>query len=68
MDTFYSVRSGDTEFSMIKNSARHSRRTHNPIFKAPVALAALREDCTLAELCKQFELHPNQMSIRNITS
>ena len=47
---------------MVKKSARRTRRKHTPVFKAQVALAALREDKTLAELCQQYELHATQIS------
>ena len=45
-----------------KSSGRRSRRSHSPAFKAKVALAELREAKTLAEFCKEFELHPTQIN------
>jgi transposase-like protein len=43
---------------------RRARRNHTPAFKAKVALAAVRGDKTLAELAKQFDVHPNQIADR----
>lgn len=41
---------------------KRKRRTHAPAFKAQVALAAVREDKTLAELAQQYDVHPNQIT------
>ena len=46
---------------MAKKSARRTRCTRTPTFNSKVALTALCEDKTLAELAKQFELHSNQI-------
>ncbi|WP_408005588.1 IS3 family transposase [Salibaculum griseiflavum] len=37
-------------------------KTHTPDFKAKVALEAIREEMTLAELSKKYGVHPNQIS------
>ena len=40
---------------------RSKRRNHSPEFKAKVALAAIKGERTIAELSKQFGVHPNQI-------
>jgi transposase len=56
-------RSGkESHVSKQKASGRRTRRVFNSEFKATVALSALREDKTMAELCQQYELHPNQIN------
>src|ERR1700730_13336461 len=41
---------------------RRTRRNHTPAFKAKVALAALKNDRTMAQLAEQFDVHPNQIA------
>jgi transposase-like protein len=40
---------------------KRKRRNHSAVFKAKVALAAVRGDKTLSELAERFDLHPNQI-------
>src|SRR3712207_5043675 len=41
---------------------RRARRTHSPVFKAKVALAAIEGEKTLAELAQRYDVHPNQIT------
>ena len=41
---------------------KRSRRNHTAAFKAKVALAAIKGEKTLAELCTQFDVHANQVT------
>ncbi len=41
--------------------SRRPRRNHSAIFKAKVALGAIKAERTLAELAKVHDVHPNQI-------
>jgi transposase-like protein len=41
---------------------KRARRNHSSVFKAKVALAAIKGGRTLAQLSEQFDVHPNQIT------
>jgi transposase len=42
--------------------ARRPRRNHSALFKAKVAVEALKGEQTLVELAEHFQVHPNQIT------
>lgn len=42
--------------------SKRTRRNHSPEFKAKVALAAVRNEDTLASLAKRFDVHAGQVT------
>jgi transposase len=42
--------------------AKRTRRNHGGVFKAKVALEAVKGEQTLSELAQRFQVHPNQIT------
>ena len=42
--------------------SKRGRRNHSAVFKAKVALAAIKGDATLVQLAERFDVHPNQVT------
>jgi transposase len=42
--------------------SRRPRRNHSPAFKAKVALGAMKDGKTIAEIATKHDVHPNQVT------
>ena len=42
--------------------SRRPRRNHTAVFKAKVALEAIKGEQTIVELAERFQVHPNQIT------
>ena len=47
--------------------SRRPRRNHSAIFKAKVAVEAIKADKTLSELAKAYDVHPNCVFRKSVT-
>jgi len=45
-----------------RQMTKRPRRNHGAVFKAKVALEAIKGDQTLVELSERFQVHPNQIA------
>ena len=41
---------------------KRTRRNHSPVFKAKVALAAIKGERTISQLADQFDIHVSQIT------
>lgn len=42
--------------------SRRRRRNHSAVFKAKVAIAAIKGERTIAQIAEHFDVHPNQVT------
>jgi len=42
--------------------SKRPRRNHSPVFKAKIALEALKGNQTIVEIAARYEVHPNQIT------
>jgi len=42
--------------------SKNQRRVFSPEFKAKVAMESIKEQLTIEEICKKFDIHPSQVN------